>query len=261
MKHYFYIARNIFDMLLVLVIITMAVHPRPVMQQFVDLQRLYWQDNAVRSVFAQEKVVALTFDDGPDPRFTPRILAILRRQHIHATFFMIGRQIEKYPALAKQVITDGNSIENHTYSHPDLPLDSRVQVMRELDHCEQLIERTTGTHAHLFRPPLGMLSNTIINQVEHEGYRTILWTVCADHHDAPTPALMAARVLQHTRPGTIILLHDGTLSSRWKDVEATALIITGLQQQGYHFVTIPELLALKEKPPALVKKKSRQWTI
>ena len=237
-------ARTILDILLLLTLLALLVYPKPLLEQFTDLQDLYWHDNVVHSVPSSGKVVALTFDDGPDPRFTPQILAILRQYHVHATFFMVGRQIEKYPALAQAVATDGNCIGNHTYSHPNLPLASHAQVTRELARCEQLIEQTTGTRTHLFRPPGGMLNRTVIHQVEQQGYRTILWTVSADHHDAPTPALMAARVLQHAHPGTIILCHDGTFDSRWMDVAATPLIIAELQQQGYRFVTIPELLAL-----------------
>jgi peptidoglycan/xylan/chitin deacetylase (PgdA/CDA1 family) len=243
MKRYLRQGRNILDVLLLLAAVALVAHPQPILRQFADFQRIHWHDHAVRSVSTRDKVVAITFDDGPDPRFTPQLLAILRQYHVHATFFMIGRQIERYPALATAVAADGNCIGNHTYSHPDLPLDSSAQVTTELRRCEELIAKTTGTDSHLFRPPRGMLSRPVISEVEQQGYHTILWTISADSHDAPTPALMADRVLRNTRPGTIILAHDGMLACRWQDVAATALIVPALQQQGYRFVTIPELLA------------------
>jgi peptidoglycan/xylan/chitin deacetylase (PgdA/CDA1 family) len=102
----------------------------------------------------------------------------------------------------------------------------------------------TGRRAHLFRPPRGLVDGTVFTIAEEEGYTTILWTVCADHHDAPTPELMAERVLKHIRPGGIVLAHDGRVCTRWKDVKATPIIIRELKRQGYRFVTIPELLRL-----------------
>ncbi len=102
----------------------------------------------------------------------------------------------------------------------------------------------TGKRAHLFRPPRGMFDGSVISIAGEEGYKTILWSICADHHDAPTPEMMAQRVLKHVGPGSIILAHDGSFNSRWKDVVATGLIIEGLKKRGYKFATVPELLSM-----------------
>lgn len=206
-----------------------------------------WREGIISRVPTKEKVVALTFDDGPDPRFTPKILDILDKYQVKATFFMVGQQMEKYPDIVKDVQRRGNAIGNHTYTHPhDIEIDTSAQVKRELEMCERTIERLTGKRAHLFRPPRGLLDGTVMSIAKDEGYKTILWTVCADHHDATTPLMMAQRVFKHNGPGAIILAHDGTFNSRWMDVAATPIIIEGLKKNGYRFVTVPELLALGE---------------
>lgn len=224
------------EVVLVALVVVMAYRPAPRPDAL--------RHEVVYRVPTSEKVVALTFDDGPDPDFTPAIVDLLDKHKVKATFFMVGKQMMDYPELVKDVLTHGNAIGNHTYDHPhDIEADSSAQVIRELDQCEQIIENMTGSRAQLFRPPRGLVNGTVLSIADDEGYRTILWTVSADHHDAPTPELMAKRVLDHIRPGAIILAHDGTFKSRWKDVQATPLIIQELKKRGYRFVTVPELLA------------------
>jgi peptidoglycan/xylan/chitin deacetylase (PgdA/CDA1 family) len=206
---------------------------------------LFHRRSVIRAVSTSERVVALTFDDGPHPLYTPQVLRILAGAGIRATFFMIGRRMEQYPALARQVAARGHVIGNHTYSHPrGLTGLSRDRITRELAQCEPFIQRSTGLPTALFRPPLGWIDSRVMTLTEARGYRTILWTVCADHHDAPEPKDMAARVLRYAQPGAIILLHDGEFPARWKDVAALPLIIAGLRRRGYRFATVPELLAL-----------------
>lgn len=210
-----------------------------------------WLAEIVYRVPTDQRVVALTFDDGPHPKFTPRILDILDKYDIKATFFMVGKEVARYPDVVKDVVRRGHAIGNHTYTHPhNIELDTRGQVVRELSKCEDAIERTAGIRPHLFRPPRGLVDGTVFSVANDEGYRVILWTVSADHHDAPTPRLMAKRVLQHIKPGGVILAHDGMYCSRIKDVEATPLIIEELVKQGYRFVTIPELLRIAEERAA-----------
>ena len=207
-----------------------------------------WRSSVVYRAPTSQKVVALTYDDGPHPRFTPEVLDILDKYSVKATFFMIGREMVKHPEVVRQVLRRGHVIANHTYTHPhDIEADTQAGVIRELDKCEEVIERMTGRRAHLFRPPRGLIDGTVFQIAEEEGYRTILWTVCADHHDAPTPEMMTQRVLKHVRPGGIVLAHDGTFCTRWKDVKATPLIIEGLRKRGYRFVTVPNLLRLARR--------------
>ena len=199
----------------------------------------------ISRVKTSEKVVALTFDDGPHPVYTPAILDILKKKHVKATFFMIGRRMEQHPDIVRRAVEEGHQIANHTYTHPrNIRADTSSQIVTELEKCEAVIERLTGRRAYLFRPPRGLMDGTVLSIAQEEGYRTILWTVCADHQDAPTPELMARRVLRHIRPGGIVLAHDGYRCARWKDVKATPLIIDELKKQGYRFVTVDELLAI-----------------
>jgi len=197
----------------------------------------------VYDIPVSKKIVALTYDDGPYPVYTRQILDILDKYHVKATFFMIGKQMEQYPEIVKMIQTRGHVIGNHTFTHPaNLETFSTTRIIGEIDRCEQVIERMTGKRAQLFRPPYGFVNGKIANIANKEGYHTILWTVSADHHDAPTPQLMAERVSKMIRPGGIILMHDGKMFIRWKDVAATALIIKSLLKKGYHFVTVPQLL-------------------
>jgi peptidoglycan/xylan/chitin deacetylase (PgdA/CDA1 family) len=213
----------------------------------------YVQRGIVRCVPTSQKLVALTFDDGPQPVFTPEILKILARYHVKATFFMIGDRMERYPGAVSAVLNAGDAIGNHTYDHPHIEKDSPSQIARELEKCERVIERLTGRRAYLFRPPRGYADATVMKIAASQGYRVILWWVCADHHDAPTPRQMAQRVLDRVKPGAIILAHDGDSGIRWKDVAATPLIIQGLLKRGYRFVTVPELLRLEPPSARLVR--------
>jgi peptidoglycan/xylan/chitin deacetylase (PgdA/CDA1 family) len=233
--------RLAFEVVLVALVVGLLLRPPRVTAM--------WHESVIVSVPVKEKLVALTYDDGPHPAFTPDILAILDRYHVNATFFMIGQRMQQYPEIVKEVVARGHAIGNHTYSHPrEIAGLTSAQVIRELDTCEELIERFTGRRTHLFRPPLGLMNSRVLMVAREEGYLTILWTVSADHHDAPTPQAMAERVLRGVKPGSIILAHDGTFPSRINDVEATPLIIEELQKRGYRFVTVPELLAAAREP-------------
>jgi len=228
------IVRGVFDLALIALVVALLLRHSPAPKA---------DGGPIAEVPTREKVVALTFDDGPHPDFTPAILDALEMYQVKATFFMIGERMQKYPQIVERVVADGHAIGNHTYDHPhDLESLASPEVIRELDDCEQIIEQMTGRRTHLFRPPRGLLNGTILTIAKEEGYQTILWTVSADHHDAPTPEAMAKRVLEHVRPGAIILAHDGTFASRIRDVRATPLIISELQRRGYRFVTVPELL-------------------
>jgi peptidoglycan/xylan/chitin deacetylase (PgdA/CDA1 family) len=230
--------RLLFEAALVATIILLLVRP--------PSPPAFWYESVVFGVPTEKKVAALTYDDGPSQQYTPELLDILDRYKVKATFFMIGKQIDALPDLAKDVARRGHVIANHTYSHPhNIELETEPQIISELEMCESTIERVTGQKAHLFRPPRGLVNGTVFMIAEEEGYPIILWTVSADHHDAPTPEAIAKRVAKRIRPGAIILAHDGTLYSRWKDVSATPLIIKELRKKGYSFVTIPELLRLR----------------
>jgi peptidoglycan/xylan/chitin deacetylase (PgdA/CDA1 family) len=197
--------------------------------------------NLITRADTKEKIVALTIDDGPDPRFTPAVLDILKRYHVPATFFVVGQSCEKYPEIIKRELAEGNEIENHTYTHPDLRSDSVLQTEQEILKNQAVIERLTNKTPHYFRPPKRLFTNNTVDVAEDNGYETILWTVCVEHHASKTVEDMANRVIKYAKPGTIILTHDGRLD-RTRSVEALPLIIKGYQKKGYRFVRLDELL-------------------
>ncbi|MEN6349623.1 MAG: polysaccharide deacetylase family protein [Syntrophomonas sp.] len=208
-----------------------------------SLSTPYLEDKLIYKVMTKEKVIAITFDDGPHPVYTPELLDILDKYGVKATFFMIGSQMERYPNIVKEVSRRGHIIGNHTYHHRgNLNTQSRSIVIGEMKHWDQTAERITGQETELFRPPRGLTGGNILIAAEEKGYTTVIWTICGDNHLTPTPELMAKRVEDRIGPGGIILLHDGATKSRWMDVKAADLIIKSLQQRGYRFVTIPELL-------------------
>lgn len=215
----------------------------------------WWRDTHSGVVLSHratsEKVVALTFDDGPDPEYTPRVLAILKRYSIHATFFQEGCMVQRYPELARDVVAQGHVIGNHTYSHPYLAKLSPQAVHKEIDTCEKCIEDNVGISTTLFRPPRGDWNPTIYKETVRGHDHLILWSVALEHHDIPTAQAMAQRVLKKVRPGDIILMHDGETPPRETTVQALPLLIEGLRKRGYRCITVPELLHLPANPKAV----------
>ncbi len=212
-----------------------------------------WRNQVIYRAPVRQRAIALTFDDGPHPVYTPEILQILRDHHAVATFFVTGRHAQQYPGLIRSIVAEGSALGNHTYTHPhDYLADSPAAMLREMDACEAVLRRLTGKPSHLFRPPLGRVDREVLETTRLRGYEVVLWTVCGDHHDAPTPELMAQRLIAHAVPGAILLLHDGTYASRWKDVEATRLALPALARRGYRFVTVPQLLRMSQAsaPPS-----------
>lgn len=207
---------------------------------------IYPYQNAVYNRPVGNKVIAITFDDGPMPVYTDEILDILDEYHAKATFFMIGNRMKKYPDIVKEVARRGNVIGNHTFTHPKnlIALDDG-QVLKEINDCADISERLTGQRNHIFRPPRGIMNERLSRIIRRQGYDIVFWSICADNRQAPTPELMARRVVDKIKPGEIILIHDGRVPGRLKDVEATRLIMADLSEKGYRFITVPELLQMQ----------------
>jgi peptidoglycan/xylan/chitin deacetylase (PgdA/CDA1 family) len=204
---------------------------------------VYWHGDST-----QHKI-ALTFDDGPQDVYTPQILDILKKYHVKATFFLIGKNVEAFPEVAKRIAQEGHCIGNHTYSHPDLILKNKEQIRLELQKTEEAIYNATGVRPYLFRPPYGADNHWVSLEVENLGYVIIQWSVSGlnGRKDSRFDKL-AQKVITNTKNGSIILLHDGNRLSNKIDrsqiIKALPIIIETLQRQGYQFVTIPELLNL-----------------
>ncbi|SHK23841.1 polysaccharide deacetylase family protein [Desulforamulus aeronauticus] len=199
---------------------------------------------AICRVDVTDKVVALTFDDGPDPRYTLPILDTLRQYHAHACFFVVGKNVEAYPNIAKKIISEGHEIGNHTMTHPQMPDLSARETHQEISGCQQIVEKTIGQLPMYYRSPKGLSTDYAKTSASTFGLQEILWTLTIENRNAPTPEKMANRVLEKVQPGYIILLHDGRLN-RSKTVQALPLLLKGLQDRGFRVVSLSDLLSMQ----------------
>ena len=192
-----------------------------------------------------KKVIALTFDDGPWKNSTRQTLDILKKNNIKATFFVVGQALKNNPELGKQVITEGHAIANHTWHHWYHFMNPQVAAF-EINKTTELIYQVTGVKTNLFRPPGGHLSNGLVAHARNQKYATLMWSADSRDFQQPAPATLVNNVIKNARPGGIILLHDGG-GDRTRTIQALPQIIAKLKQQGYSFVTIPELLEMEAK--------------
>ncbi|MET8563570.1 polysaccharide deacetylase family protein [Streptomyces flaveolus] len=194
------------------------------------------------------KCVALTFDGGPSLT-TPRLLDILKREHLHATFFVQGKgHIAEYPDILRRISAEGHEIGNHTWNHEVLTRIDADEARQELTRTQDAIERVTGTRPVLMRPPQGRTNRKVADICEELGLAQVLWSVTAKDYETTDSALITKRVLDQTDRDGVILLHDlhkGT-------VPAVPGIIKALRQRGYTIVTVSQLLAPAKPRPGMV---------
>lgn len=195
---------------------------------------------------AEEKYVALTFDDGPAGRFTRRLLPGLAELNAQATFFLCGYRLEQYPTLAGEILEGGHEIGLHGYSHNCMSCMSPEQLAQELDKTAGLLMAQTGSVSCLLRPPGGKASQAVLQAAQTRGLSIIRWSVDPRDWATQNSAAVIRRVLDTVKDGDIILLHDMSDSS----VDAALEIVRQLQAQGYRFVTVTQLSALRSSPLA-----------
>ncbi|MEM6753557.1 MAG: polysaccharide deacetylase family protein [Cyanobacteria bacterium P01_C01_bin.38] len=194
---------------------------------------------------ANDKLIALTFDDGPWPEYTAQILDILKKNNVKATFFVVGQVLQHHPDLGKRIVTEGHIIGNHTWNHWYHFFNKQAASL-EIDRTSDLIYKTTGTKTTLFRPPGGMLHNGLADYAKSKDYTVIMWSADSIDYALPSPPTLINRVARQATPGGIVLLHDGG-GPRKNTVAALPGMISKLKKKGYRFVTIPELLEYEEK--------------
>jgi peptidoglycan-N-acetylglucosamine deacetylase len=194
-----------------------------------------------------DKVVALTFDDGPGPKNTVQVLEILKKNNVKATFFMVGEMVQAFPKIAKQVADDGHVIGNHTWHHWYRRMDTATAA-KEIDRTADIIYKTTGEKTSLFRPPGGFLNNGLVAYAKNHHYAVMMWSGESGDAERRSPQVpgLVKNVIKSSKPGAIILMHDGG-GNRAKTVKALPQMIADLKAQGYRFVTIPELLQIQDK--------------
>ena len=201
--------------------------------------------NVLTHAETQRKIIALTFDDGPYPPYTQKLLKVLAEKNVHATFFMVGENAAAHPELVREVQGAGHQIALHAGYHQDLLKLSPEEVRNNIAYGKSTLENITGTNIHYMRPPHGFKDWSVISAIENAGLQTTNWSIIPRDWTNPGAEIIAQRVLEKAEPGAIVLLHDGDSpkkqAPRDQTIAAVAIIIDNLRAQGYEFVTIDEL--------------------
>ncbi|RYD17399.1 MAG: polysaccharide deacetylase family protein, partial [Verrucomicrobiaceae bacterium] len=193
-------------------------------------------------VLVSGNYVAITFDDGPHPQNTPRLLDMLRARNIKATFYVIGRSVDLYPQVVRRTVAEGHEIGNHTHTHRLLSKLSDAEVRSEMTRCSDAIAKAAGVRPRTMRPPYGGLLQRQREMVHSEfGYPTILWSVDPLDWKRPGAGVITSRILSGASAGGIVLAHD----LHAQTVDAMPATLDGLLRRGFKFVTVSQLLAMK----------------
>ena len=242
--------------LLTLVVAVSAVYLWP--QRFV-LPKFF--GTAVFCVETPEKLVALTFDDGPDSQYTPAIAELLKRHQARATFFVLGHRAQEHLAVLKDLMAAGHELGNHTFNHPDLNFSLPPTIQEEIGQTDAVLKQVQYPDPVYFRPPYGRAGLTVTSTLKPLGRTLILWDIDLMDWAASPPAVatMVATLEQQLKPGAIILLHDAVAGADHRDpranrqntVDLVENILTTYGTQGYRFVTVSELLKAGEALPSL----------
>lgn len=192
------------------------------------------------------KQLALTYDDGPNDPHTLKLLEILARHNVRATFFLIGRFVRERPDLVREVAKAGHVIGNHTYTHPLLIFQTEAEIRRQLSDCRSALQDAIGEHSNLFRPPFGGRRPAVLRIAHELGMEPVMWNVTGHDWNAPPAAQIEAKVASQIRGGDVILLHDGGHkhmgADRSQTVIATDHLIAHYKNERYEFASILEIM-------------------
>lgn len=194
--------------------------------------------------------LALTYDDGPNDPYTGRLMEVLERQGVKATFFLIGQYVQQKPDIARSLVAAGHIIASHTWSHPNLIFEQVTELRRQLVQTRQAILDATGVETTLFRPPFGGRRPATLRTVRAFGLQTVMWNVSCRDWKAQSADEIVTRAERQIRGGDVILLHDGSHVrmgvNRSRSVEATGRILCRYLSEGFEFVTIPEMMETQQ---------------
>jgi len=195
------------------------------------------------SVNVDGPYIAMTFDDGPSPETTPRLLDILKQRNIKATFFMIGQNAERNPAIVKRILAEGHEIGNHSWTHPQLSKLSDDRVTEEINKTQNAIKDASGYTPVLMRPPYGAITARQKDWIEKQfGLSVIIWSVDPFDWKRPGASVIEERILAGARPGAIVLSHD----IHKQTVDAMPATLDALAAKGFKFVTVSQLIAMNK---------------
>ena len=189
-----------------------------------------------------DKLIALTFDDGPHPKYTSLVLDVLKKHNACATFFIVGERAEKLPEIVSRTSLEGHSIGNHTYDHTELTRLSDKEIISQISRTNNVIEKITGIRPTLLRPPLGARNKHVDSIIKGQNMYNILWNVDPVDWDSKGAQLIHNRVVKNIQSGDIVIMHDFYPNT----VTATDMILSTLSNEGYRFVTVEEILGLFE---------------
>jgi len=205
-----------------------------------------WYGQTFTGLPRGSRQLALTYDDGPNDPHTLRLLEVLARHGVQATFFLIGRYVKERPEIAREIVQAGHVAGNHTFSHPLLTFKSAAEIRRELAQCRSALEDAVGQHSNLFRPPFGGRRPAVLRVARELGLEPIMWNVTGYDWNAPPAAVIERKVAHQIHGGDVILLHDGGHkqigADRSQTVMATDNLIARYKSEGYEFVTIPQMM-------------------
>lgn len=196
----------------------------------------------------EKKIAALTFDDGPYGEPTEKVLDILKEKQVRATFFVVGKNAQKYPAILKREAAEGHRVGNHSFDHSkSLYKLSPAEFKKNTTEAEEAIFSIIGLRPRFFRPPFGLTSTDVIRALADMGYQVVMWSDMTNDWDASrTSEQVMERIIKRLRPGAIIVLHDGRDTQinypRENMLKALPLIIDKIRQEGYELVTVDKLL-------------------
>jgi len=205
-----------------------------------------WYGETFTGLAPGSRQIALTYDDGPNDPHTQRLLDVLAKHNVHATFFLIGRYIQQQPQIAREIVQAGHVIGNHTFTHPLLIFKSEAEIRQELSQCREAQQDAIGKPSNLFRPPFGGRRPAVLRVARELGLEPVMWNVTGYDWNAPPAAAIECKVAKQIPGGNVILLHDGGHkqmgADRSQTVIATDHLIARYKAEGYEFATLPEMM-------------------
>ncbi len=207
-----------------------------------------WYGRTFTGLARGTKQLALTYDDGPNDPHTLRLLEVLTKHNVRATFFLIGRYVKQRPDIVREIAQARHIIGNHTFTHPLLTLETAGNVRKQLSDCHSALQDAVGEHSNLFRPPFGGRRPAVLRIARELGLEPIMWNVTGYDWTAPPAAEIEKKVSRQIRGGNVILLHDGGHkemgADRSQTVLATDHLISRYKSEGYEFVTVDQMMTI-----------------